>query len=83
MITRKLVKIHKTKKGKLNEKRKLFIDTAEVAETLGISKGHAYKLIRELNEELQSKGYLVVAGKVPKTFWETKFYGYNQTNQTA
>lgn len=55
----------------------------EVAETLGVSKGHAYKLIRELNEELQSKGYLVVAGKVPKAFWETKFYGYNQPNQTA
>ncbi len=58
--------------------------TAEdVAKELGVSKGHAYKLIRELNEELQSKGYLVVAGKVPKAFWETKFYGYNQPNQTA
>lgn len=55
----------------------------EVTETLGVSKGHAYKLIRELNEELQSKGYLVVAGKVPKAFWETKFCGYNQPNQTA
>lgn len=81
MITRKLVKIHKTKKGKLKEN--YLLTAAEVAETLGISKGHAYKLIRELNEELQSKGYLVVAGKVPKAFWETKFYGYNQTNQTA
>ncbi len=58
--------------------------TAEdVAKELGVSKGHAYKLIRELNEELQSKGYLVVAGKVPKAFWKTKFYGYNQPNQTA
>ncbi len=54
------------------------LTAGEVAETLGVSKGHAYKLIRELNEELQSKGYLVVAGKVPKAFWETKFYGYNQ-----
>ena len=53
------------------------LTAGEVAETLGVSKGHAYKLKRELNEELQSKGYLVVAGKVPKAFWETKFYGYN------
>ena len=44
------------------------LTAGEVAETLGVSKGHAYKLIRELNEELQSKGYLVVAGKVPKAF---------------
>ena len=65
------------------KKENYLLTAAEVAETLGISKGHAYKLIRELNEELQSKGYLVVAGKVPKAFWETKFYGYNQTNQTG
>lgn len=65
-------------------KEQNYLLTAEdVAETLGVSKGHAYKLIRELNAELQSKGYLVVAGKVPKAFWETKFYGYNQTQQTA
>ena len=65
------------------KKENYLLTAEEVAETLGISKGHAYKLIRELNEELQSKGYLVVAGKVPKAFWKTKFYGYNQTNQTA
>lgn len=65
-------------------KEQNYLLTAEdAAETLGVSKGHAYKLIRELNAELQSKGYLVVAGKVPKAFWETKFYGYNQTQQTA
>ena len=50
------------------KKENYLLTAAEVAETLGISKGHAYKLIRELNEELQSKGYLVVAGKVPKAF---------------
>jgi len=50
-----------------------------VAEVLGISKGHAYKLIRELNEELKASGYLIVAGKIPRAFFETKFYGYSQT----
>ena len=59
------------------------LTAGEVAETLGVSKGYAYKLIRELNEELQSKGYFIVVGKVPKAFWETKFYGYNQPNQSA
>lgn len=55
--------------------------TAEdVAKELGVSKGHVYKLIRELNGELKKAGYLVIAGKVPKAFWETKFYGYNQPN---
>ncbi|MCD7865588.1 MAG: DNA-binding protein [Clostridiales bacterium] len=48
----------------------------EVAEELGISKGHAYKLIRTLNEELDQAGYLTVAGKVPRAYWEKKIFGY-------
>ena len=48
----------------------------EVAEELGISKGHAYKIVRALNQELQDRGFIVVAGKVPRAFWETKFYNY-------
>lgn len=48
----------------------------EVATELDCSKGHAYKIIRELNDELKSGGYIVVAGKIPRAFWEKKFYGY-------
>lgn len=40
----------------------------KVAKALGVPKGHAYKLIRELNEELQSKGYIIVVGKISKMF---------------
>lgn len=50
----------------------------EVAEEIGVSKGHAYKLLRELNEELKKAGYVTVAGKIPRAFWEKKFYGYTQ-----
>ena len=58
--------------------------TAEdVSKELGISKGHAYKLIREMNEELKTGGYLVIAGKIPKAFWETKFYGHRNDNVSA
>jgi hypothetical protein len=35
---------------------------------LGISKGHAYAMIRDCNAELKQDGYLTVAGKVPKKF---------------
>ena len=48
----------------------------EVAAELGISKGHAYKMIRQMNEELEKAGFIVVAGKVPRAFWEKKFFGY-------
>ena len=54
----------------------------DVANELGISKGHAYKVIRQLNEELEKSDFIIVTGKVPRAFWEKKFYGY-QTVQTA
>lgn len=55
--------------------KRMFMTAEEVAEVLGVSKGHAYKLIRALNEELQAQGYLVVAGKVPTKYFQEKFYG--------
>ena len=55
----------------------------EVAEELGISKGHAYKIVRTLNQELQDRGFIVVAGKVPRAFWETKFYSYATSQSLA
>ena len=55
----------------------------DIATELGVSRGHAYKLIRQLNEELEASGYIVVSGKVPRAFWEKKFYGYQENVQTA
>lgn len=53
----------------------------DVANELGVSKGHAYKMIRKLNEELEASGYIVVSGKIPRAFWEKKFYGYQNVIQ--
>ena len=55
---------------------KLFLNADEVAGMLGISKAHAYSLIRECNDELKADGYLTVAGKVPKKYFGKKYYGY-------
>lgn len=54
---------------------KVFMTVDEVADMLGCSKAHAYKIIRRLNEELNSKGYIVVAGKVSRAYFKEKFYG--------
>ncbi len=48
----------------------------DVAAELNCSKGYAYKVIHNLNEELEQKGYLVIAGKIPKAYFAKKFYGY-------
>ena len=47
----------------------------EVADTLGVSKPYAYKLMREFNEELSSKGFLTIAGRVSRRYFEEKVYG--------
>ena len=56
--------------------RNYMMTALDVANELNISKGHAYKLIRRMNEELKASGYIIVAGKIPRAFWEKRFYGY-------
>lgn len=55
---------------------KIFITAPEMATLLGISVGHAYKMIREMNKELEKSGYLVIAGKIPKGYFEKRWFGY-------
>lgn len=38
------------------------VTAQDVVEMLGVSKGHAYKIIRQLNKELEDSGYIVVSG---------------------
>ena len=48
----------------MSVQNKTYITATELAEMLGISKGHAYKIIRGLNNELKKDGYIVFSGKV-------------------
>lgn len=55
-----------------------FITAAELAEMLSVSIGHAYKIIRRLNEELEKQGYLTFAGRIPRRYLEERCYGINE-----
>lgn len=55
--------------------QEVFITAKEVAELLGISKSKAYAIIRGLNQELSAKGFITVAGRVSRKFFEERFYG--------
>ena len=59
------------------ENNKIYITANELAEMLGVSVGHAYKLIRKLNQELEKEGFLVIAGKVPRRYFEKRWYGFS------
>ena len=63
------------KRGGENMSKELFVRAEEVAGVLGISKPYAYKLVREMNEELKQKGFITIPGRVSRRYFEEKFYG--------
>lgn len=53
---------------------KRFLNVNDVAVYMDVSVPKAYKIIRTLNAELNEKGYITVAGKVNRLFFEEKTY---------
>ena len=60
-----------------------FIRVDEVAEELDVSKPYAYKLIRQLNNELKAKGFVVIAGRVNRQYFNERLYGAERSNANA
>ena len=46
----------------------------EVAAELGVSKSYAYKVVQKLNKQLKDMGYLTIAGRVNKKYFEKMVY---------
>ena len=51
---------------------KSYFTVNDVIEILGVSRSKAYKVIREMNDQLAEEGYLTVAGKVPRNYFEKR-----------
>ena len=47
-----------------------FMRVDEVAAELGVSKSYAYKVVRKLNKQLKDMGYLTIAGRINKKYFE-------------
>lgn len=62
---------------------KLFMTAQEVADTLGMSKAYAYKLIQEMNQEMAKGGYVVLHGKINRSFFFNKIYGDETKDATG
>lgn len=54
---------------------RMFFTAAEVAQMLGVSNGKAYRILKQMNDELRKKGYLTVPGKIPVEYFKEKWYG--------
>ena len=51
-----------------------FMRAEEVAKELGISKSFAYKLIRQLNQELREQGFLTISGRINRDYFQERLY---------
>ena len=50
----------------------------DIEKILHVSKSKAYKIMSQLNKELQEKGYLTVRGRVSKKYFKEKYYDYTE-----
>ncbi|WP_124061312.1 hypothetical protein [Gordonibacter sp. Marseille-P4307] len=50
------------------------LGAAEVADRLGVCRTKAYGIIRELNEEMETRGCKVIAGRVSNEIFEETFF---------
>lgn len=55
--------------------RKTYYTKEDVMQLLGVKVDMAYKVIRKLNKELDEKGYITVAGRVSKKYFDERYYG--------
>ena len=51
------------------ENSTIFMRVDEVAAMLGVSESYAYKIMKQLNNELAEKGKIVVAGRVNRKYF--------------
>jgi len=52
-----------------------YILSDELGEIMGVSRSTAMRIIRKLNMELEAKGFLVIAGRIPRQYFEERYYG--------
>lgn len=59
-------------------KNMVFVVADEVAKQLDVSRAFAYKIIKNMNLELQEKGFVTISGRVSRKFFEERVYGITE-----
>lgn len=57
----------------MNTARDMFYFVDDVMQLLGLSKSKSYKIIRELNLELQGQGVYTIDGRVNRRYFDQRF----------
>ena len=57
------------------ENKSAYVNAHEVSQLLGVSQSKAYQIIKKMNDDLREDGYLTIAGKVSRAYFNEKWYG--------
>ena len=63
------------KERKINMIEKLYYTADEIAQMVGVGRTTSYKMVNQMNAELLKQGFLVVKGKIPKEYFDARYYG--------
>lgn len=66
----------------MEENKGRMLGSKQVAEILDISVSYAYKIIDQLNRELEKAGYLTLHGKVNSLYLNKRFFPPSEKIQT-
>lgn len=55
-----------------------FIFAKDIIEILGVKETKAYEIIKQLNKELEAKGFYTQRGRVSAKYFEERFYLQNE-----
>ena len=51
-----------------------YYDSKDIGRILSVSRAIAYRIIKKLNSELNKQGYITISGKIPKEYFNARFY---------
>ena len=59
---------------------RIYLTASEIQDLLGVSRAKAYRIVKDLNEELEAKNYIVIPGRIPRKFFGEKYYGFSESS---
>ena len=62
---------------------KNFMTAQDVADALGVSKSYAYKLVRQLNDEMEALGYITVRAEWMRITFVKKYVTANKGKEVV
>ncbi|HHY29033.1 hypothetical protein A7W90_05790 [Clostridium sp. Bc-iso-3] len=52
-----------------SESQSLYIKPEEIRDLMGISRAYSYKIVKQLNDELEAKGFLIIPGRTSRKYF--------------